>query len=321
MSDRNLWLSGVMGLVVADALGVPVEFKSREEIKCDPVKDMRGYGTYNMPPGTWSDDSSMTLATLDSMIRCGEIDYKDIMDCFCRWEGMGEYTPFGNAFDIGCTCMEAIYDYVSRGDYETCGCADEWANGNGSLMRILPVCLYAYYKEKNHRISLDQAMELVHKVSSLTHTHARSKIACGIYYHMIKSILEHEGILQECLQNGIDEAILYYQEKPEYRDELDKYHSLFDLDEFGFLNEESIKSSGYVVDTLEAAVWSLITTNSYEEAVLKAVNLGKDTDTVGAVTGGIAGIYYGYGAVPQKWVMQIPRREWLEDMCCMMTGK
>ena len=114
---------------------------------------------------------------------------------------------------------------------------------------------------------------------------------------------------------------MYYQEKPEYRDELARYYSLIDLDEFGFLNEESIKSSGYVVDTLEAEVWSLITTNSYKEAVLKAVNLGKDTDTVGAVTGGMAGIYYGYEAIPEKWMMQIPRIEWIEDMCCMMTGK
>lgn len=164
-------------------------------------------------------------------------------------------------------------------------------------------------------------MDLVHKVSSLTHAHTRSKLACGIYYYMIKSILVHDGPLQESLQNGIDEAILYYRSKPEYRDELARYHSLFDLDEFGFLTEKSIKSSGYVVDTLEAAVWSLLTTNNYEKAVLKAVNLGKDTDTVGAVAGGLAGLYYGYDAIPEKWIMQIPRGEWIEDMCVQMIGK
>ena len=139
---KNIWLDGMMGLVVGDALGVPVQFLSRDEIKNRPeglVTGMEAGGVYNMPEGTWSDDSSMALATLASIIDKKCADPADIMMRFVKWEMNGEYTPFGEAFDQGNTCSSAIYRFAKLPDIKTCGSTGEYANGNGALMRILPV--------------------------------------------------------------------------------------------------------------------------------------------------------------------------------------
>ena len=109
---KKIWINGMMGVVVGDALGMPVQFVDRAELKNNPVETMQGYGTYNMPPGTWSDDSSMALATLDSIRAIGEVDYSDIMERFYHWLFFGKYTPAGKAFDQGSTCVEAICNYV-----------------------------------------------------------------------------------------------------------------------------------------------------------------------------------------------------------------
>lgn len=313
----NIWLNGMMGLVVGDALGMPVQFIPRNELKKRPVEMMEGYGTYNMPPGTWSDDSSMAIATLVSLCEKKDMDCQDIMERFAAWTTEGEYTPAGKAFDQGFTCMEAIGRYMITKDCKTCGKTGEWANGNGALMRIMPVCLYAYEKTKAGEWTLTEAVECVHQVSALTHNHIRSKIGCGIYYFMICCILDGEGSLQERLQKGVDEAVEFYRGNGENDAELEHYVRLFHLDTFTQVIEENIKSSGYVVDSLEAAVWSLITTDTLEEALLKAVNLGDDTDTVGAIAGGLAGLYYGYESIPEMWRESIIRRDWIEGLCKM----
>lgn len=148
MNDRKMVLDGMMGLVVGDALGCPVQFLDREELReRGAVTEMEGYGTYNMPPGTWTDDSSMALATLASINERNGIDLRDIMERFLDWEFHGAYTPFGEAFDEGNTCSNAIYKYRDSHDLATCGETGEYSNGNGALMRILPVCLYFIQKE------------------------------------------------------------------------------------------------------------------------------------------------------------------------------
>lgn len=180
-------MDGIMGLVSGDALGCPVQFMSREDIrKRGLVTGIKGYGTYNMPEGTWTDDSSMALATMDSIIHTRRIDPEDIMKNFLKWEFEGEYTPFGEAFDEGVTCSNAIWNFRDTRDYKTCGRCGEYANGNGALMRILPVCLYyisqeermkkqpkAGYPDQNNRADKDynydrQAIQGIHVVSGLT---------------------------------------------------------------------------------------------------------------------------------------------------------
>lgn len=311
---KNIWREGIMGLVVGDALGMPVQFSDREERKKNPVKTMEGYGTYNMPPGTWSDDSSMALATLASIRENKGIHYDDIMKRFVNWTLHGEYTPAGQAFDQGKTCMEAILNYARGMDYKSCGKTGERANGNGALMRIMPVCLYAYEKVKAGEWDLEEAIACVHQVSALTHNHLRSRMACGIYYFMICNIIEKEGSLKERLQSGVDEAMEYYHKDITNYVELAHYGRLVSLEEFAACKEDEIKSTGYVVDSLEAVVWSLLTTTSFEEGLLKAVNLGDDTDTVGAIAGGLAALYYGYESIPADWLHVIKRREWIEEM-------
>ena len=312
---KNIWIDGMMGLVMGDVLGMPVQFIPREELKGAPITGVEGFGTYNMPPGTWSDDSSMAIATLDSIRENKEIDYNDIMLRFVKWTSQGQYTPAGVAFDQGNTCMEAIYNYLRKKDYKTCGKTGEWANGNGALMRIMPACLYSYVQHKNGKVAIEEAVEYVHQVSALTHNHLRSKMACGIYFFMVQSILDNEGTLSDRLQMGMDAAKDFYKSDIANLVEWSRFGRMDNLLEFAKIPEEEIKSSGYVVDSLEASVWSLITTKSFEEGLLKAVNLGDDADTVGAIAGGLAGLFYGYNNIPVEWRKTIIKGEELVALC------
>ncbi len=312
---NNIWKSAIMGVVVGDALGLPVQFQSREALARKPLTDMIGFGTFNMPAGSWSDDSSMALATLDSIREHGKIDCDDIMIRFVEWLKFGKYTPFGYAYDEGITCTKAIGNYFSAKDVNTCGITGEYANGNGALMRIMPVCLWAYEKELANEWTVEEAIEQIHKVAALTHNHLRSNMACGMYYFMMKSILENQGDLVTCLQAGIDQAVVFYNQGLEYLEQMSYYNRLFHLDSFQNLPAEMIKSSGYVVDSIEAAVWCLLTTNSFEDCLLKAANLGEDTDTVAAIAGGLAGLYYGYENMPKEWLEKIQKRELIDEMC------
>lgn len=312
---KNIWIDGIMGVVIGDALGMPVQFRDRNEVKQSPVLGMEGYGTYNMPPGTWSDDSSMTLAALDSIREKRKIDSDDIMQRFVDWYENGAYTPHGIAFDMGTTCVKAIGRYGNPYTYKECGCTGEYSNGNGSLMRIMPVCLYVYESVKREEITEDKGVELIHEVSALTHAHLRSKMACGFYYFMVKAILDEEGNLTGKLQKGIDNAVTFYHRDFSNLVQMAYYGRLFHLDEFVNVPENEIKSSGYVVDSLEAAVWSLITTETFEDGLLKAVNLGEDTDTIGAIAGGLAALYYGYNNIPESWRNEIIKGEQIIALC------
>lgn len=310
----NIWKDGMLGLIVGDALGVPVEFMSRTELMKNSVTGMREYGTHHQPMGTWSDDSSMALAELDSIRTVGTIDYTDMMERFSRWCMHGKYTPFGEVFDIGIATSRALMNYAKGIAPLESGGKTEWDNGNGSLMRILPVCLYLFERQKKVCTSENESIYIIHAVSALTHAHIRSQMACGIYYFLVKAILEEEGSPENRLQKGMDRAYQYYRQDLSNHRELENYKRLADLSEFKETPKEGIKSSGYVVDTLEAAVWCLLHSHSYKETVLMAVNLGEDTDTIGAVAGGLAGLYYKEEGIPQEWTQVLQRREWIEEV-------
>jgi len=316
---NNMWLDGIMGVIVGDALGLPVQFLEREELDANPVTEMLGYGTFNMPEGTWSDDGSLTLATLESILANDGVDCSDIMENFADWMLDGKFTPFGQSFDQGSTCIKAITNYVRNNDTNTCGVTGEWANGNGALMRIMPVCLFAYEKEQKGEWTEEEAVEHVHQVSALTHNHLRSKIACGIYYFMVKSILDKKGDLKDCLQTGMDCAISFYHKDMINLTQLSYYGRMCSLSEFVQVPREKIKSSGYVVDSMEAVVWCLLKNDNFEATALCAVNLGKDTDTVAAIACGLAGLYYGYQNIPEVWLDKIQQRENIEKLCEKMN--
>lgn len=317
----NPWFDGIMGVVVGDALGMPVQFLKRDEVQSGPIFTMDGFGTFDLPPGAWSDDSSLTLATLNSIVEQGKIDCDDIMERFVDWYDNGAYTPYGFSFDIGATCTEAICKYGNPYGYKDCGCSDEYSNGNGSLMRIMPACLFVYEQVKNGELTEEEGLKLIHDVSALTHAHLRSKIACGFYYFLVKAILDGEGDLISKLQKGVDAGVRFYNRDCANLVQMAYYGRLFHLDEFAKTPEDMIKSSGYVVDSLEAAVWSLITTDSLEEALLKAVNLGGDTDTIGAIAGGLAALHYGYENIPRDWKEAIVKGDKIMALCGLAEGE
>ena len=312
MLMRNKILDGIMGLAVADALGVPAEFQSRRELKKDPVTGMRSYGTYNQPAGTWSDDTSMTLCLVDSLIQV--LDYTDIMQKFIEWYRDGKYTPHGVAFDIGGATRNALYRFEKGSDPLESGGSDEGDNGNGALMRILPMVFFLEGTYGRERFTDEEAMELIHNVSSLTHGHKRSKIACVIYCCIAHNLI-YDNNLENAIKSGIQSAKNIYGSDREFSEELKHYKRLFELNEFASLDEDKIKSSGYVVDTFEAAIWCLLNTSSYKDCVRKAVNLGEDTDTVAAVAGGLAGIFYGIEIIPKEWVDTIVKKEYILEIC------
>jgi len=207
--------------------------------------------------------------------------------------------------------MKAIEAYKRSQNPFQCGGKDEWNNGNGSLMRIMPACLYCCQKDMSDK----EAIRAIHAVGSLTHAHIRANIACGLYFFMVREVLNGEGSLTERMQRGLDRGFAYYENALEDQAELKNFGRLRDLEKFAKTPAEQIRSSGYVVDTLEAVVWALITTGSFEEALLKVVNLGDDSDTTGAITGGLAALYYGFEAIPAEWVDAIQRKEWIEEYC------
>ncbi|EHF00302.1 ADP-ribosylglycohydrolase family protein [Enterocloster citroniae] len=303
---------GIIGLAIGDALGVPMEFRTRQEIEVNPVSTMREYGTHGQPKGVWSDDTSLTLALLDSIIKCKGLNYADIMDKFSSWLMYGDYTATGEVFDVGNATSRAIMSYGRGSTPLECGMVSEYENGNGSLMRILPI---AFFLCSHEELSLNAQVQLIHNVSSLTHRHMRSMVGCGIYVLVAKELILGQGTLTDLVERGVHAAFAYYDAMSE--PEVAAYERLRNINKFRKLSNEEIKSSGYVIHTLEAAIWCLLNTDSYKDCVLKAVNLGDDTDTVGAVVGGLAGIYYGNKNIPLEWLDTIVNRHYIESLCEM----
>ncbi len=301
MKDRIL--GGLWGAVIGDALGVPVEFKSREEVRRSPVTSMQGYGTFNLPAGSWSDDSSLMLCTVESLLN--GFDTGLMGQLFIRWLNDAYWTPWGDTFDIGGATHSGIKRMIRGIKPEEAGVDSEWDNGNGSLMRILPVAIYFATSP------VPDLLNAAHRASSLTHRHPRSQMACGLYCLMAASLMKGLSPL-ESYNKAIENTLKYYCNTPYSKEQL-HFNRLFS-GSIGDLPEEKIQSGGYVIYTLEAGIWCLLNSNTFAEVVLKAVNLGDDTDTTGIVTGGLAGITYGINAIPEDWIKVIARKEGIEKL-------
>ena len=304
--NNELIRAVVYGHAIGDALGVPVEFKGRGTLQADPVTGMRAYGTHHMPAGTWSDDTSMALATMDSLAH--GIDYEDCMSRFARWTEHAAYTATDEVFDIGITTSQAIGRHLQGIPALECGSHGERDNGNGSLMRIYPVVLYCHA----HGLGTDAMTELVHNYSALTHAHPRTLIGCGIYAFVLRSLL-----VGDTIPNALTAAKAFY-EASEFADELAHYSRIFD-DDFIDTQTYAIESGGYVVSSLEAALWCLMNGESYADCVLTAVNLGRDTDTVGAITGSLAGALFGFEDIPARWIDTLLNKEPVDEIIQRFT--
>lgn len=300
MKVQDRILGALWGGLVGDALGVPFEFRSREELKQEKLFEMIGYGTWNQPPGTWSDDGSLMLCTVEGLIE--DLNIQKLASLFLKWKTEGYWSARGEVFDIGNTTSHSL-DLFARGvSAENSGMKEENSNGNGSLMRILPVGL-RYYKEEGEKIFHHAAI-----ISSITHGHERSKIACGIYSLLVADLLNGEDP-----GKSLERIIQFINHKGLWKNEEQAFQRLKEQT-FRSLREENIFSSGYVIHTLEASIWCLLNTSNFREAVLSAVRLGGDTDTTGIVTAGLAGAYYGISEVPKEWIQKLPQHKKLEQL-------
>ncbi len=296
---------GIFGVAVGDALGVPYEFLDRNQMDKKPARDMIGYGTHNQPEGTWSDDSSLTFCLMDSL--CNGYDLHDIATKFSDWFYGNLWTPRGYVFDIGITTKDAIYQFKRGMTPDLCGGLDEYSNGNGSLMRILP--LVYYLKDET---DINKRYDVIKRVSSITHGHLRSVFSCFVYIEYALQLLKEKDKCEAYLY--VKKPILDFAIQNEFNPKEIQLFARILEEDISKQDRFNIKGTGYVLRSLEASFWCLLNSDSYFEAVLKAVNLGEDTDTTAAITGGLAGIYYGYHNIPETWKLQLARFEDIEEL-------
>jgi ADP-ribosylglycohydrolase len=295
----------LFGVAIGDALGVPAEFKDRSVLRQDPVTDFIGYKSHNQPPGAFSDDSSLTFCLAESL--CLGYDLNDVGKRFVMWIDDAYWTAGGVVFDVGNTTYQALRLLQVGVKPELSGCFEEGCNGNGSLMRILPLLFYI------REFDVEKRYKIVYEVSSVTHGHEYSVISCFYYLEFALEILK-----------GKDKHTAYANTATTvYRFLINKGFNDAELNIFTpLLKEDIIKqdidtlpSSGYVVSTLKASMYCFLTTTSFQEATLMAVNLGDDADTTAAVTGGLAGLYYGFDSIPEKWRHEVKRSNDIKNLC------
>ena len=295
-------IDGVIGHAIGDAMGTPVQFKDRK-LFYKPVTEMLHSAAGDK--GTWSDDTSMEIATIDSFINCKGWDYEDIMNNFYAWLNEAKYTSRGITFDVGTTCLRAVKNYYYNGTLPVeSGLDDMRSNGNGSLMRILPIAYYCYYKKLNN----EEVYKLVKDISSLTHRHEISILGCYIYVLYVMKLLDNKDMYKAYEEIKKEDYSRFSKESLKY------YKRIIDADIFEN-SEDDIKSSGYVVDSLEASFWSLLNTDNYKDSIITAVNLGGDTDTIAAITGSMSGIIYGIESFPKDWLEALARRDYIVELC------
>ncbi|MDR3058955.1 MAG: ADP-ribosylglycohydrolase family protein [Prevotella sp.] len=320
MMKNKLIHSALFGVAVGDALGVPVEFRNRDYLKENPVMDMLAYGTHNQPAGTWSDDSSLTFCLAESLAR--GYNLKDMGMRFVSWYEDNYWTPHGIVFDVGVATSRAIYQLMKDINPVMAGGREESDNGNGSLMRIMPLLFHVQYMDITERF------RHIQDVSSLTHGHIRSVLACFIYIEFALQLVE-TGDKFKAFEKTRDIVNDFLHNNPICSDnEINKFHRIllnpvgdYEIKPIYEYSEAEIASSGYVVHSLEAALWCLFKENTYEGTVLRAVNLGSDTDTTAAIAGGLAGLLYGFEAIPSKWIDQLARKDDIMDLCDRLEKK
>jgi ADP-ribosylglycohydrolase len=283
---------------------VPVEFHDREYLRQDPVTGMRGYGSHRQPAGTWSDDTALALCLAESLCQAG-IDFHDQARRFIGWMVGAAWTPHGQVFDIGNATREAIFRLDQGAAPTEAGSTVVSSNGNGSLMRILPLALYLAYSQPTERI------EAAMNCSRLTHGHPRSQLACAMYVEIAAALIRGSDMsealhaTQEVIASVV--ADRFPGEKKPFARLLSQGLEL--------LVESDVSGSGYVLNCLEASLWCSLNAESYETGVLRAVNLGEDTDTTGAVTGGLLGLRFGLKAIPPEWIQTLARKNDIFNLC------
>ena len=297
---RDRLMGGLVGLIIGDALGVPVEFSSRQERDQDPLQGMRGFGTHHQPAGTWSDDGALAMAHAAAFIAHGW-NPEQHLRAFLAWLEDGHFTAHNNVFDIGLATRRALQRFRNGRPLTEIGGDRNVDNGNGSLMRILPAsCWWAGSPPSELIANLGEA-------SALTHAHVRSRLCCALHGLIADRLLSRVP-MEYALKES---AVLIAPCIP--TEERAVFASLLDGSCLTW-SRNAIPSDGHVVSTLIAACWCLHHHADFADAVLAAVNLGEDTDTTAAVTGGLAGLRCGFSGLPVAWTTCLPRRVEVIDL-------
>lgn len=310
---KDVIKSSLIGAAVGDAFGVPYEFLTRSQIENLHIGDkMVGSDTKNdffsrwnqiIPAGCWSDDTSMIVATMDSILEKKGINYDDIMKKFILWVSKGEYSSLDYAFGLGNTVERALRRYSYGVVPFECGGEKYQDNGNGSLMRILPFSLYCIFTDLND----DDIFKVICDASSLTHSHEISKLGCFMYTIFLKEIINSRNI------SFAFSKMIYFKYDKYFSDSaIYEYKDIFDPN--FRIKASQINETGYIVDTFKNVLFSLLRTNSYEKSIIMSIKLGYDTDTTACIVGSIAGIVYGFDSIPKQWLNCLKKREFLESL-------
>jgi len=303
--NRDRAAGAMFGLAVGDAMGMPVEFRPRG--KFDPVTEFRAGGPFKLQAGQWTDDTAMSLCLASSLIECNGFDAAHQMKQYSRWIDYGYLSCTGKAVGIGQTILKAMIRYHKTKD-PIQGDTNPRRSGNGCIMRLAPVPIY---------YSHDATLAIHHSIQSATTTHG-SEIClqtAGFFGGMIWGALNGAS-KEELLSDNYSPDKDYYQQYPQ----CDELRSLTRGD-YKAKHDSEVDSTGFVIDALEAALWSFYHTHTYDEGLLKAVNLGGDADTVGAIYGQLAGAYYGFEAIPIKWVQGLASNEKISAICNGLISK
>lgn len=283
----------LLGLACGDALGAPIEFSRPGTFP--PVLDMQAGGPFDLPPGFWTDDTSMALCLAESLVERGGFDPRDQLARYADWWKNGRWSSTGVCFDIGATTRSALERFTRTGE-GFCGVGDPKTAGNGALMRLAPVPLF--FAENP-----GEATELAGESSRTTHGALASVDACRYFAALLLGCLE--GVAKDELLGAHYSPVPGYWRLNPLCPEIDELA----LGAYRRRSPPAIRGGGYVVHSLEAALWAFCYSESFEQAVLKAVNLGDDADTTGAVCGQLAGAYYGAAAIPARWLDKLHRRD------------
>jgi ADP-ribosyl-[dinitrogen reductase] hydrolase len=298
MDRRTRYRGALLGLAAGDALGTTVEFESPGTFQ--PLTTIVGGGPFDMKPGEWTDDTSMALCLAESLITSGGFNPVHQLETYCRWHNQGLWSCKGRCFDIGLTTRNALYRFESS-PQPYCGSTDGDAAGNGCIMRLAPVPLYFARRPA-------EAIERSGDSSRTTHGSPSCVDACRYLGSLIVAAIE--GIPKDrLLANDFAPAVNEFLRRP-----LDPKIASIAAGSFKTKEPPEIRGSGYVVKSLEAALWAFHKTDNFRDGALLAVNLGDDADTTGAVYGQIAGAYYGEIGIPDEWRSIVAMQEQIVGM-------
>jgi len=283
----------LLGLAVGDAVGTTVEFRPRGSFP--PVTDMVGGGPFGLKPGQWTDDTSLALCLAESLIEKQGFDARDQMERYVRWYREGHLSSTGRCFDIGNATSSALHRFEETGEPFS-GSTDPYNAGNGSLMRLVPIPMFFYPDVEKAVLHADES-------SRTTHGAVECLDACCLYAFMLVKALDGES--KDDILFVLTNTVVMQGQSPKIR--------AIAAGEYRDKTADQIRGSGYVVESLEAALWCFLKTDTFRDAILKAVNLGDDADTTAAVCGQIAGAHYGESGIPAEWLDRLCMREMITE--------